>query len=294
MATAGRRAPKPDRPGWTNWRLYLPAYRFAEAARLAQTTPQTIARWYRGSAAPGHRMRPVLPSDGGRLLSYLQLVEVAFVADFRQLGVTLDRLRRAHEYLRKTFQAEFPFAQFRFKTDGVHVLAEFASYRDGALGKRLVVADQAGQLVWPELIADRLQQFDYEDGLAVRWHPRGRETPILIDPRVAFGAPTVAGTGVATWIARERFEAGETPEDIEADFGLTQEQLAAALAFEGVALPDARAARRRSSSTARSGNGCRRPSDCWASPPRPTRTTSPRTRRTTSGSPPSARAAGSC
>jgi len=72
--------------GWRNRRLYLPAYRFSEAARLAGTAPQTIARWYRGYEVPGHRMQPVLPSDGSPLLSYLQLVEVAFVATFRGLG----------------------------------------------------------------------------------------------------------------------------------------------------------------------------------------------------------------
>src|SRR5215469_2757965 len=88
--------------GWQNRRLYLPAYRVSEAARLANTTAQTITRWYRGYEAPGHRMRRVLPSDGSPLLSYLQLVEVAFVATFRRLGIKLDALRRAREYSVKT------------------------------------------------------------------------------------------------------------------------------------------------------------------------------------------------
>src|SRR5947207_4453213 len=92
-------------------RLYLPAYRYGEAARLAQTTPQTIARWYRGYEASGHRMRPVLPLRHAPLVSYMQLVEVAFVADFRHLGIRLDSVRRAHQYLRKAFQVEYPFAQ---------------------------------------------------------------------------------------------------------------------------------------------------------------------------------------
>src|SRR5712691_8589207 len=133
-----------DTARWTNHRLYLPAYRYSEAARLAGTTAQTISRWYRGYQAPGHRMRPVLPSDGTSLLSYLQLVEVAFVADFRRGGVKLDRLRQAHEYCRKTFSSEYPFAQYRFKTDGVHVFAEFMEHEGGWSNEELLIITDKG------------------------------------------------------------------------------------------------------------------------------------------------------
>ncbi len=217
-------------------RLYLPAYRYAEAARLVQTTPQTISRWYHGYEAPGHRMRPVLPIQQAGLLSYMQVVEVAFVADFRRLGVSLDSLRRAHEYLRKTFQVEYPFAQLDVKTDGVSVLAEYVAYEGGRTLRGLLAADRGGQLVWPEAIQQRFDQFDYEHRLAVRWHPRGRENPILVDPRIAFGAPIIEQAGIATWIIRERYEAGEEIPEIEEDFGVTREQVAAALAFEGIDL----------------------------------------------------------
>src|ERR1700730_736649 len=128
---AARRIPRDQAAGWKNHRLYLPAYRYSEAARLTGTTSQTISRWYRGYSAPGHSMRPVLPSDGTALLSYLQLIEVAFVVDFRRAGVKLDRLRQAHDYCRKTFSSEYPFAQRKFKTDGVHVFAEFMEHEGG-------------------------------------------------------------------------------------------------------------------------------------------------------------------
>jgi uncharacterized protein (DUF433 family) len=216
-------------PARANPRLYLPAYRYAEAARLAGTTAPTIARWYRGYRIPGHRMRPVLgpaPPDGGPFLSYLQLVEVAFVASFRHLGVRLEALRRAHEYCRRTFDSEYPFAELRFKTDGARVLHVWAGRHDGFRDDfwrhgRLIATDLGGQLMWPEAIADRASQFDYEDGLALRWHPRGRDSPILVDPRIAFGAPMIADSGVPTSVIRDRFKAGETLAEIEDDFDRT-------------------------------------------------------------------------
>ena len=124
-------------------------------------------------------MQPVLPVQQAGLLSYMQVVEVAFVADFRRLGVRLQSLRQAHEYLRKTFSVEYPFAQLDVRTDGVSVLAEYVAHEGGRTLRRLLAADRGGQLVWPEAIQQRFEQFDYEHHLAVRWHPRGRDNPVL-------------------------------------------------------------------------------------------------------------------
>ena len=76
-------------------RLYLPAYRIRDAARYSGVAAQTVTHWHHGDgrlgpALPGHQKR--------RHLSYLQLVEVAFVATFRMLGVPLQRIRRARAY----------------------------------------------------------------------------------------------------------------------------------------------------------------------------------------------------
>jgi uncharacterized protein (DUF433 family) len=219
------------RDGWRR-RLYLPAYTTVEAARFAQTKPNTVAYWYYGT---GKRTGPAL---GGKRryapLSYLQLVEVAFAASFRQRGVPLQRIRKARDYVAKVFRAEFPFAQYEFKTEGLHVLMDAASvepdFRD------LIVADEAGQMAWERIVLERFEQFDYEEELAVRWHPRGRNIPILIDPRISFGAPVIEGTGIPTWVLKGRFEAGETPEEIESDFGVTARDLRYALEFERVGL----------------------------------------------------------
>ena len=213
-----------------NRRLRLPAYTTAESATLVQTKPQTVSRWF-------HSYSPVFANQKERRagLSYLQLVEVAFAASFRELGVSLQRVRKAHQYLANVFQVEYPFAQLQVRTDGAHILSELEQVGRGHQ-QRMIVADAAGQQVWPELIADRIAQFDYEFDLALRWHPRGRRVPIVVDPRISFGAPTVESAGIATWVLRERFQAGETLDELEDDFHVTEEHLRAALAFEGVEL----------------------------------------------------------
>ncbi len=69
--------------------------------------------------------------------------------------------------------------------------------------------------------------------MVVQWHVRGKASPILIDPQIAFGAPAI--NGVPTWAIKGRREAGETIDEIVDDFLLKREEVAAALEFEAVA-----------------------------------------------------------
>ncbi len=169
-------------------------------------------------------------------LSYLELVEVAFVATFRSLGVSLQRIRRARDYAAQVLKAEYPFAEYSWLTEGHQVLLDLRNVEgDSALG-RLVAADSYGQLAWKEVVSDRFHQFDYDNGIALIWHLDGRRSPVVIDPRVSFGAPTVKG--IATWAMKGRWDAGEGLSDICEDFGLGEDEVRYALLFEGVYLDD--------------------------------------------------------
>ena len=95
----------------------------------------------------------------------------------------------------------------------------------------MLSADQGGQLAWESVIG-RLREFEYEkDGIVLRWHVAGTSKPIIIDPRISFGAPTVL---TPTWVIRGRWDAGESDSDIADDFGLKKEEVREALKFEGV------------------------------------------------------------
>ena len=213
-------------------RLYVPFYGIGEAARYAGTSPQTAARWHNaGNTA-------VFPRRASRAdLSYLQLVELAVVAAMRSEGVKLKDIRSARDYMAQKFGSEFPFAEYRFKTEGHRVLMELREH-DRSIGRdfdKSIIADAGGQLAWDAMLADKFAEFDYEgEGLAIRWHVAGRESPVVIDPRVAFGAPLVSG--VPTWVLKGRWTAGESVTEITEDFGVSEEETQAALRFEGVDL----------------------------------------------------------
>jgi uncharacterized protein (DUF433 family) len=211
-------------------RLYLPAYRVTDTSRYVGESPQAIANWFYRETQLG----VTLPGkQSGKPLSYLQLIEVAVVSTFRKMGVSLKSIRKARQYLAQTFNSEYPFAEYTFKTEGFHVLLDLQQFEVDT-DMRLIVADKGGQLGWEHLMEDRLLEFDYEYDLAMKWHLAGRQSLVVIDPRVAFGAPTVSG--LPTWVLKGRYQAGETPEDIKEDFQIDEVAIKDGLSFEGITI----------------------------------------------------------
>ena len=211
-------------------RLVLPMYQIKEAARYAHVSPKTVAAWHKTEG----RSRLTLSQKGvGDALSYLQLIEVAVVAAFRKWGLPLRRIQAARDYVAKELRTEFPFAAYRFKTDGKSLLMDYQQI-EGKKGKgKLLDATAKGQLAWDDIVGRRLMEFVYEGhGQAIKWHVAGIESPIVIDPQIAFGTPTISGT--PTWVVRERWQAGESIEDIGEDFALKPRDVTRALEFEGV------------------------------------------------------------
>ena len=224
---------KQDVEPWRR-RLYLPAYRVGDAGRYSGVSSRTVSYWHFG----GTKSSAALPGRSRREdLSYLELVEVAFVATFRSLGVSLQRIRRARDYAAQVLNSEYPFAEYSWLTEGHQVLLDLRTVEGDASIGLLVAADSQGQIAWKEVVSDRFHQFDYDNGIALIWHVAGRRSPIVIDPRVSFGAPSVSG--VPTWALKGRWDAGESVPEIQVDFGLNEEEIRYGLLFEGVDFADA-------------------------------------------------------
>ena len=210
-------------------RLFLPAYRVSDAARYAGAHLQTVAAW--------RRRNPVFPGkEPRRPLTYLELVEVAFVAYFRQVGVSLNRIRRAREYVAENFGSDYPFAEYKFKSEGHHLLLDYFRLDTRPAADRIIVADATGQLAWANMMGNKFAEFDYELDLALIWHPAGRKSVVKIDPRVAFGAPVA--DGIPTTVIKGRWDAGESLAEIKEDFGISKQAVRDALGFERVCIDD--------------------------------------------------------
>jgi uncharacterized protein (DUF433 family) len=200
-------------------------YTVAQAARLAQTTPQNVRRWLYGYEVPGHRMEPVFgsqpTSDGAPAISFLQLAELIVVARYRKRSgrqIKLGRLRAAHAFAKERLGIEWPFASARLRFEGGHVIHEFEEGHPDA-GRHIAV-DVDGRFVLPVDFSDTLECFDFDeaDTLALRFYPLGKGSHVVIDPEHAAGLPAFAGTNVRIETVIDRWRAGQKIAELEEDF----------------------------------------------------------------------------
>ena len=75
--------------------------------------------------------------------------------------------------------------------------------------------------------------FDEGTGFAEKWYPVGRNRGIVLDPRVCFGAPTIAGKGVRTSNIYDLFVAeSEDTRRVSDWMNLRNKEVEAAVHFE--------------------------------------------------------------
>jgi uncharacterized protein (DUF433 family) len=84
----------------------------------------------------------------------------------------------------------------------------------------------------------RLERVEAERGVPVRVYPPSRNpgevSPriVVLDPKVRFGRPTLAGRGVPTDTLFERYQAGDSPTELAQDYGITTDEVDEAIRFE--------------------------------------------------------------
>ena len=202
------------------WRRQ-PMYTFQEAASLASLKTQTVRNWFLGRKSGGTVVVSPLFPDGasqGSMISFLQLIETVVAAQFRKLdNVRYRNVHSAYRYARENFEVEYPFAHLNLEALGGHIIARLESEQ---IGDSLQALDSPAQWSLPGLVLEVIRKIDYEDDLAARWFPEGREYPIVVDPRVSSGVPTVEGRGVTVSTIFNRWRAGLKMDFIARDLAL--------------------------------------------------------------------------
>jgi len=178
-----------------------PIYTAAEASRLVDLSAVRVRRWLQGYTYDydhqQRRQRPVIKrteSAGTSYASFLDLVDLLFAKKFVEHGLSLQRLRKALDEATKILKTPH-FARQVFFTDGREIYLQVKEEGDAIL--QLL---SGGQWVITEVITKLAHQIDFEQpsGLARRWYPLGPDQPVVLDPLISFGRPTIVGKGVAT------------------------------------------------------------------------------------------------
>ncbi|MDA1127108.1 MAG: DUF433 domain-containing protein [Chloroflexi bacterium] len=196
-----------------DWRTG-PLYTFAEAAHLAHVSVSTVRNWLLGR----DRQRPLFTEPQMPMVSFLQLIEIIVAANFRKAErISYERVQRAHSNARAMFGLEYPFAQQNLEAIGGHIVRRM---HEDAPDQSFQSMDEPTQWTMPGLIAGVMNQIQYELGLAAQWYPAGKSLPIVVDPRISSGVPTIVGRGVTIQVIHKRFKSGQRMEFIANDFEL--------------------------------------------------------------------------
>ena len=219
-----------------------PMYSFAEASRYADVSRGTVRNWLLGYEAKDRKASPLFtPSEEqGPMVSFLQLIEIIVAAKFRKAQHKPYKVvYAAYRNAKGLFHIEYPFAHLRLETLGghiVHILEEGPTAGYQAMDQPEVRS--LPRFAIPEQplpggpVLELVHQLDYEDELARRWYPIGKSIPIVLDPTVSAGLPTIEHRGVTVDILLRRWRVAKQSIDFMArDFELDREVIESALQF---------------------------------------------------------------
>jgi uncharacterized protein (DUF433 family) len=207
-------------------------YTMAEVSRLTGLHPGRVRSWFK-KRADGSGHGPVFESDyqpaaGDYAVSFLDLIDVLVAGTFRdRFSVPMRIVRRAHNLLQVRLGTRHPFCHNDLYTDGRNIF--------------LCAANQLNEEILTEVVSrqqfflhirEKLHHIDYNEmtRLAHRWRIA---EGVVVDPSVCMGKPTIAKTGIATYVVANQYHANRQDAGLIADlYGISETDVANAVAFE--------------------------------------------------------------
>lgn len=214
-----------------------PAYTLAEAARYLKLPPATLRAWVVGRDYPvaegRSRFQALIEPAQARppLLSFYNLIEAHVLRALRtEHGVSIKALRESITYAERELKVDRLLLREDLRTHAGRVLLDHYG--------ELIDLSASGQIALRKVFQDHLARVEWDPWqFPVRLYPfqtavsDGRR-PIAIDPHIAFGRPVLAARGISTHAIAERLDAGETVDDLAADYDLTPADIEQAALYE--------------------------------------------------------------
>ncbi len=217
-----------------------PAYTFPEAGRYLGIPPSTLRYWVvgqpvaRGNKAATYEALIRAPAGAENRMSFNNLVEAHVLRALRTLHrIKMAAVRDALAFAEESLGIDRLLLRDELATSGQDILLE-------RLGQ-LITLSRSGQLALRRILARYLNRVERdENALPFRLYPLPagwsvHSRTIVIDPRVSFGRPTVAGSGISTEALISRIDAGETVGALAADYGIDASQIHDAVLYERAA-----------------------------------------------------------
>jgi uncharacterized protein (DUF433 family) len=210
-------------------------YSEAEAARLLAVPQATLHYWLDGKTGRGGKIHPPVirrePKGASAAVTWAEFVEAGALRQYRRdMKIKLQDLRDFIDDLRNRFDVPYPLADQRPLASGKELV--YAAQLESQLpGELWLVTRSGGQLLLTGPAESFVRRARWDNHLATGWRPHDEEdSTVLIDPDIRFGRPAVGG--VSTEVIWEHSEDGEDDQEIARTFGLSEVDVAWALAYE--------------------------------------------------------------
>lgn len=218
-----------------------PAYPLSEAARYLKLPPATLRAWSVGRPYPkvqGKGQFRALISPACKeppILSFWNLIEAHVLRSLRtEHGIPIGAVRQAIEY-----------AQRKLSIDRLLLSPQLCSAAGQLFLDRygeLIALQPAGQLALRQVFDAYLKRVEWDNAkFPVRLRPFVShdlpvdESAIAIDAHISFGRPVIIRAGISTAAIAGRIDAGESPQAVADDYGVTIEEIQQAVLYERAA-----------------------------------------------------------
>jgi uncharacterized protein (DUF433 family) len=217
-----------------------PTYGLLQVDRVLGLPSGTARRWIDGYTRGGKSYPPVIREHptGDEIATWGEFVETRLLAEFRDAGVPMIRMRPAVDVLREQLNTAYPLASSRawLDTEGKELVRKVQE-RVGLERRLALVVVRSGQSVlrWSKPAEDFRSSVEWTSRHEGDAQPRLlrpiHDLPdVTIDPLRGFGEPVVRG--VRTEIIAELVRAGETPDAIAELYELPRASIDAATRYE--------------------------------------------------------------
>jgi len=219
----------------------IPAYSIGEVALTIGVPESTVRAWCLGQSNFKSLLGLPKEWDEFHALSFFNLIEMQVIAELRrEHKVPMVRVRTALQFLANNVSMAHPLVESELAVtpnQRVYIVHD---------GRRIDIS-AGGQWPLDAVIRNLLRRVHRGRRGIVTYFPRvaapkidtDEYFPVVVDPEVCFGRPTIAGTGIPTDVVADRFLGGDSVEMMAEDYDLSEEQIAAALRFERVLEADA-------------------------------------------------------
>ncbi len=228
--------------------LDIPMYSQATASRLVRLSQGRVRRWLRGygydytpvgEKTPQRRKKPPVvhrgETEGSQYASFLDLIEMFLVKqliDDPHVHLSIQKIRKALDEVKSRSGGHHHLALRRIWSSGSELYQLLTQEEED---KEMVQLLSGGQRVFTDVIMKAAHHIDLGKTIEFveKWYPLGNEEPVVIDPRISFGAPTITGRRIETANIYDLYLGeGHNIDRVCFWMDLTEREVRAALAYE--------------------------------------------------------------